>query len=102
VFRPKPSCGTESESRGLQGDLKAWSVQKIGTLTIAQIIALTNEMYSCAEQEKKHEKKMRAYLDEFYRTRSELADRSFDFIARHDLQRCKSRAAELTQTAERL
>jgi hypothetical protein len=57
------------------------------TLTIAQIMEQMNEMYACAEQQKKHEKKTHAYLDEFYRTHSELADRTFAFITRHDLQK---------------
>jgi hypothetical protein len=70
-----------------KADLKAWSGQKIETLTIAQIVERMNEMYACAEQEKKHDKKMHAYLDEFYRTHSELAARTFDFITRHDLQK---------------
>jgi hypothetical protein len=78
---PKPSPAV------CKADLKAWSVQKIETLTIAQIMERMNEMYACAEQEKKHEKKMHVYLDEFYRTHSELADRTFDFITRHDLQK---------------
>ena len=70
-----------------KADLKAWSVQKIETLTINQIDERMTMMVACAQQEKKHEKKMRAYLDEFYRTHSELADRTFDFITRHDLQK---------------
>lgn len=69
-----------------KADLKAWSAQKTETLTIDQVMERMNEMYSCAEQTKK-QKKMRAYLDEFYRTHSELADRTFDFITRHDLQK---------------
>ena len=78
---PKPSPAV------CKADLKAWSVQKIETLTIAQIDERMTVMVACAQQEKKHEKKMRAYLDEFYRTHSELADRTFDFITRHDLQK---------------
>ena len=78
---PKPSPAV------CKADLKAWSAQKIETLTIAQIMEQMNEMYACVEQQKKHEKKMHAYLDEFYRTHSELADRTFDFITRHDLQK---------------
>lgn len=69
-----------------KADLKAWSAQKTESLTIKQIDERMNEMYACAERTKKHEKKMRAYLDEFYRTHSELADRAFDFIMRHSLQ----------------
>ncbi len=78
---PKPSPAV------CKADLKAWSAQKIETLTIAQIDERMTVMVACAQQEKKHEKKMRAYLDEFYRTHSELADRTFDFITRHDLQK---------------
>jgi hypothetical protein len=69
-----------------KADLRTWSVQRTETLTIAQITTRMNEMYACADQEKRHEKQMRAYLDEFYRTHSELANRTFDFIVRHGLQ----------------
>lgn len=69
-----------------KADLKGWSAQKTETLTITQIMERMNEMFACAEQSKKHEKKMRAYLDEFYRTHSELAGRAFDFIVDHNLR----------------
>jgi hypothetical protein len=68
-----------------KSDLKAWSVQKTQTLTIEQINTRMDEMVACADASKKHEKKMRAYLDEFYRIHSELATRAFDFITSHDL-----------------
>ena len=68
-----------------KADLKAWSVQKTETLTLAEINVRMNEMVACADLAKKHEKRMRTYLDEFYRTHSELAQRAFDFIVRHDL-----------------
>jgi hypothetical protein len=42
-------------------------------------------MFACAEVAKKHEKQARSYLDEFYRTHSELASRAFDFITSHGL-----------------
>jgi hypothetical protein len=69
-----------------KSDLKAWSVQKTEALTIKQLNEHMNEMFACAQETKKHEKQMRTFLDEFYRTHSELADRAFDFITRHDLQ----------------
>jgi hypothetical protein len=68
-----------------KADLKAWSAQKTETLTIEQLQDRMNEMYACAEQSKKHEKQVWAYLTEFYRTHSELAGRAFDFIAQHGL-----------------
>lgn len=72
-----------------KADLKAWSGSKTRTLTIEQIKTRMSEMVACAAEARHHDhsdKKMRAYLDEFYRTRSELADRAFDFIVTHDLQ----------------
>ena len=47
---------------------------------------VTNSMVACADLMKKHEKKMRQFLDEFYRVHSELANRAFDFIQGHDLR----------------
>jgi hypothetical protein len=67
-------------------DLKAWSSQNTETLSIAEIDTRMTEMTACAELTKKHEKQMRAYLDEFYRVHGELATRAFDFIMKHDLQ----------------
>jgi hypothetical protein len=72
-----------------KADLKAWSAQKTETLTIEQIDTRMTEMVACANEVHHHyhsDKKMHAYLDEFYRTHSELANRAFDFITRHDLQ----------------
>jgi len=72
-----------------KADLKAWSGSKTETLTIEQISTRMNEMVACAVEAHQHrhsDKKMHAYLDEFYRTHSELANRAFDFITRHDLQ----------------
>ena len=66
-------------------DLKEWSQQKTETLTITQLNEHMNIMFACADQSKKHEKQVRAYLGEFYRTHSELANRAFDFITRHGL-----------------
>lgn len=73
-----------------KADLKAWSAQKTDTLTIKQIEERMNEMYACADEAHHHhhsDKRTMAYLAEFYRTHSELADRTFDFITRHDLQK---------------
>jgi hypothetical protein len=70
-------------------DLKTWSAQKTETLTISEIDERMTEMVACADEAHHHrrsDKKVRAYLDEFYRTHSELANRTFDFITRHDLQ----------------
>ena len=66
-------------------DLKEWSQQKTATLTITQLNERMNIMFACADVVKKHEKQARSYLDEFYRTHSELASRAFDFITRHGL-----------------
>jgi len=71
-----------------KADLKAWSAQETKTLTIDQINIRMNEMVACAKEAHQHRhshKKVRAYLDEFYRTHTELADRAFDFIKSHDL-----------------
>ena len=69
----------------MQGDLKEWSQQRTETLTITELKERMNIMFACADQSKKHEKRVRAYLGEFYRTHSELANRAFDFITRHGL-----------------
>ncbi len=66
-------------------DLKEWSQQKTDTLTITQLNDRMNIMFACADLSKKHEKQVRAYLGEFYRTHAELANRAFDFITRHGL-----------------
>jgi hypothetical protein len=68
-----------------KSNLKDWSQQKTQALTITQLTEHMDMMYACAAQSKKHEKKMQAYLDEFYRTHTELADRAFDFIMNHGL-----------------
>jgi hypothetical protein len=72
-----------------KADLKAWSAQKTETLTIKEIDVRMNEMVACANEASRHwhsYKQVHSYLDEFYRTHAELADRTFDFITRHDLQ----------------
>jgi hypothetical protein len=66
-------------------NLKEWSQQKTETLTITELRERMNTMVACADLSKKHEKQVRAYLEEFYRTHSELANRAFDFITRHGL-----------------
>jgi hypothetical protein len=71
-----------------KADLKAWSSMKTETLTIDQIFERMNMMVACGDQAKKAKKKDKevlAYIDEFYRTHSELGNRSLDFIKRHDL-----------------
>jgi hypothetical protein len=68
-----------------KADLKAWSASKTETLTITELNEHMKIMFACADQSKKHEKQVRAYLAEFYRTHGELANRAFDFITRHGL-----------------
>lgn len=69
-----------------KSDLKVWSAQKTEDLTINEIDVRMTERVACAEMAKKHEKEMWLYLGEFYRTHSELANRTFDFVKNHDLQ----------------
>jgi hypothetical protein len=76
---PEPSPGV------CKADLKAWSASKTETLTIKELNERMNTMFTCADLYKKHEKQVRAYLGEFYRTHAELANRAFDFITRHGL-----------------
>jgi len=48
-----------------------------------------NEMVACADETHHHhhsDKQVLMYLNEFYRTHSELADRAFDFIVNHNLR----------------
>ena len=69
--------------------LKAWSSEKIEMLTLDQLFERMHILVACADGAKKAKKKTKvvsAYLDEFYRTHTELANRTFDFIRRHDLQ----------------
>ena len=68
-----------------KADLRAWSVSEAKTLTITELNEHMNVMFACAELSKKHQNQVRAYLDEFYRTHAELADRAFNFITRHGL-----------------
>jgi hypothetical protein len=75
-----------------KADLKAWSgsgpASKTETLTLERLQARMNEMVACADEAHHHwhsDKRVLLYLDMFYRTHSELAQRAFDFIVRHDL-----------------
>ncbi|HTU33977.1 MAG TPA: hypothetical protein VMF66_09260 [Candidatus Acidoferrum sp.] len=70
-----------------KADLKAWSAQETGTLTIRELQDRMDEMYACAEQSQKDEKQTLRYLNEFYCNDAELAGRSYDFIMRHGLQK---------------
>jgi hypothetical protein len=72
-----------------KADLKAWSNSKLESLTLDQINTRMNEMVACADQTHHHhhsDKQVRTYLDEFYRTHTELAERAFDFIVNHNLR----------------
>jgi len=70
--------------------LKAWSgpESKTSTLTIEQLKARMSEMVACADEARHHwhsDKQVLMYLERFYHTHAELADRAFDFIANHKL-----------------
>jgi hypothetical protein len=72
-----------------KAELKEWSAQKTETLTIDQILERMHTMVACADEAHHHrhsEKKTFAYLNEFYRVHTELANRTFDFITRHNLK----------------
>ena len=72
-----------------KADLKAWSKSNLESLTIDQIKTRMNEMVACADEAHHHhhgDKQVQTYLDEFYRTHAELADRAFDFIVNHNLR----------------
>lgn len=72
-----------------KADLKAWSKSKLESLTIEQIKTRMSEMVACADETHHHrhsDKQVQMYLDEFYRTHTELADRAFDFIVNHNLR----------------
>jgi hypothetical protein len=69
--------------------LKEWSAQKTETLALDQINERMNMMVACADEAHHHrhsDKKTMAYLNEFYRVHAELANRTFDFITRHNLK----------------
>jgi len=72
-----------------KADLKEWSVQKTETLTLDQINERMNTMVACADEAHHHrrsDKITMAYLNEFYRVHTELANRTFNFITRHNLK----------------
>jgi len=72
-----------------KAELKEWSAQKTETLTIDQLFDRMHALVACADEAHHHrhsEKKTFAYLNEFYRVHTELANRTFDFITRHDLK----------------
>src|SRR6266480_885700 len=54
-----------------------------------QINERMNMMVACADEAHRHrrsDKRTMAYLNEFYRVHAELANRTFDFITRHNLK----------------
>lgn len=72
-----------------KAELKEWSEQKTEMLTIEQIYERMNTMVACADEAHRHrhsDKKALGYLNEFYRVHTELANRTFDFITRHNLK----------------
>lgn len=72
-----------------KADLKEWSVQRTETLSLDQINERMNIMVACADEAHHHrhsDKRTMAYLNEFYRVHAELANRTFDFITRHNLK----------------
>lgn len=72
-----------------KANLKMWSKANVGSLTVEQIMARMTEMVACADDAHHHrhsDNQVRAYLDEFYRVHTELANRTFDFITKHGLQ----------------
>ncbi|MFY9754203.1 MAG: hypothetical protein WAJ92_16295 [Candidatus Acidiferrales bacterium] len=72
-----------------KANLKAWTASKTETLTIDQIMERMNTMFACADEAHHHhhsDKRVRIYLDEFYRVHTELANRTFDFITKHGLE----------------
>jgi|SRR5271165_2660424 len=85
ISRAAPMPPPKPGSAVCKADFKAWSASKTETLAIADLNERMNVMFACADLSKKHEKRARAYLDEFYRTHAELANRAFDFITRHGL-----------------
>ena len=72
-----------------KANLKEWTEQKTESLTIDQIFERMNTMVACADESHHHrhsDKKTLAYLNEFYRVHTELANRTLDFITRHNLK----------------
>jgi hypothetical protein len=88
-----PTLAAEAEARPTpaicKADLKEWSVQKTETLTLDQMNERMNMMVACADEVHHHrhsDKRTMGYLNEFYRVHAELANRTFDFITRHNLK----------------
>jgi hypothetical protein len=72
-----------------KAELKEWSEQKTEMLTIEKIYERMNRMVACADEAHRHrhsDKKALGYLNEFYRVHTELANRTFDFIMKHNLK----------------
>lgn len=72
-----------------KANLKEWSQEKTEPLTIDEIYVRMNMMVACADEAHHHrhsDKKTLAYINEFYRVHTELANRTLDFIARHNLK----------------
>jgi hypothetical protein len=72
-----------------KANLKEWSQEKTESLTIDEIYVRMNMMVACADESHHHrhgDKRTLAYLNEFYRVHTELANRTFDFITRHNLK----------------
>jgi hypothetical protein len=90
---PMPTLASPPEAKPTpavcKADLEEWSVQKTETLTLDQINERMNMMVACADEAHHHrhrDKRTMAYLNEFYRVHTELANRTFDFITRHNLK----------------
>jgi hypothetical protein len=90
---PVPTLASPPEAKPTpavcKADLKEWSVQKTETLTLDQINERMNMMVACADEAHHHrhrDERTMAYLNEFYRVHAELANRTFDFITRHNLK----------------
>lgn len=89
----RPTLATPAETKPAPAlckvNLKEWTEQKTESLTIDQIFERMNTMVACADDAHHHrhsDKKTLAYLNEFYRVHTELANRTFDFITRHNLR----------------
>ena len=91
VTRPTLASPTETKPTPAvcKANLKEWTEQKTESLTIDQIFERMNTMVACADESHHHrhsDKKTLAYLNEFYRVHTELANRTLDFITRHNLK----------------
>ncbi len=82
------SAGRKPKAAACKAELKEWSTSNLEMLTIAQLQVRMTETVSCAKVAEWHrhsDKRVTAYLLEFYRTDAELASRAFDFINEHHL-----------------